>query len=58
MKWITDVGHTYKIQCRGDLLSGSWLDATPEMSATKTNMATLFNTSGANVQFFRAVRVR
>jgi hypothetical protein len=58
LKWATEVGRIYKVQSRGDLASGSWSDATGELSATKTNAATLFYAGGINTQFYRIVQVR
>ncbi|MGH7951878.1 MAG: S8 family serine peptidase [Limisphaerales bacterium] len=58
LKWATEVGRIYKVQSRSDLASGSWTDATGELSATKTNSATLFYAGGQDTQFYRIVQVR
>jgi len=58
LKWATDVGRVYKIQSRSDIASGSWIDQSGELSATKTNAASLIYVGGVNSQFFRIVQVR
>lgn len=58
LKWATEVGRIYKVQSRTDLASGSWTDATGELSATKTNAAMLFYAGGQNTQFYRVIQVR
>ncbi len=58
LKWASDVGRNYRVQSRDALASGSWLDATGEMSATKTNTAVTLYVGGVTNQFYRIVQVR
>jgi hypothetical protein len=58
LKWNSEVGRVYRVQSRDELASGSWLDATGEMSATKTNTAVALYVGGVTSQFYRVVQVR
>lgn len=58
LKWATEVGRIYKVQSQSDLTSGSWQDASGELSATKTNTAYTVAMNGATNQFYRIVQVR
>jgi hypothetical protein len=58
LKWASEVGRIYRLQSRDDLASGSWVDATGELSATKTNTAVVLYVGGVTKQFYRVVQVR
>ena len=58
LKWASDVGRNYLVQSRDDLASGSWLDTSGELSATKTNTAVTLYVGGVTNQFYRIVQVR
>ena len=58
LKWASDVGRNYRVQSRDDLASGSWLDNSGELNATKTNTAVTLYVGGVTNQFYRIVQVR
>jgi hypothetical protein len=58
LKWASDVGRIYRVQSRDNLASGSWLDTSGEVSATKTNTAVVLYVGGVANQFYRIVQVR
>jgi len=58
LRWNSEVGRVYRVQSRDNVASGSWLDATGEMSATKTNTAVALYVGGVTNQFYRIVQVR
>ena len=58
LKWTSEVGRIYRLQSRDVLASGSWVDATGELSATKTNTAVLLYVGGVTNQFYRVAQVR
>jgi len=58
LKWASEVGRIYRLQSRDVLASGSWVDATGELSATKTNTAVLLYVGGVTNQFYRVAQVR
>jgi subtilisin family serine protease len=58
LKWASEVGRIYRLQSRDVLASGSWVDATGELSATKTNTAVVLYVGGVTNQFYRVAQVR
>jgi len=58
LKWASEVGRIYKVQSRNDLATGTWQDASGELSATKTNTAYMMPMGNAPMQFYRIVQVR
>ena len=58
LRWVSEVGRVYRVRSRGDVASGSWVDATGEISATKTNTTVTLYVGGVTNQFYRVFQVR
>jgi hypothetical protein len=57
LKWPSVVGRIYRLQYKDDLNTAGWTDATGEISATKTNVATTVSAASTK-RFYRVVQVR
>ena len=57
LKWNSEVGRVYQIAYRENVASGDWLDASGEISATKTTTASTVVTPGT-ARFYRVVQIR
>ncbi len=57
--WPSVVGRVYEVQYRDDLNSGSWLNASGEISATKTNVAvSVAGVSSLTNRYYRVNQLR
>lgn len=57
LKWHSVVGRIYRVEYNDDLTNSSWIDATGEISATKTNVSVTVSASSGQ-RFYRVAQVR
>jgi hypothetical protein len=59
LRWESVVGRVYQVLYRDDVASGTWQNATSEISATKTNVAVALTIpSGVTNRFYRLAQLR
>jgi hypothetical protein len=56
IQWTSVTNVTYRVQCRTNLTDASWVDLTPDVTATNS-ISSLGDNSSANAQRFYRVMV-